>query len=103
LSTLAGTFERIVVDPPSSAELALEMRMLPRDAFFAEADPVPFDKTVGRVAAEMISPYTPGVPLIAPGEVISEPVLRYLRTGLDAGMFIYDAADPELRTIRVVA
>jgi arginine/lysine/ornithine decarboxylase len=103
LSTRAGTFERIVVDPPSSDELALEMRMLPRDAFFAEADHVPFDKTVGRVAAEMISPYPPGVPLIAPGEVISEPALRYLRTGLDAGMFIYDAADPQLHTIRVVA
>lgn len=76
--------------------------MLPRDAFFATADHVPFTQAVGRVAAEMISPYPPGVPVIAPGEVISEPVLRYLRTGLDAGMFLYDAADPELATIRVV-
>jgi arginine/lysine/ornithine decarboxylase len=103
LAKEAGTFRRVSVDPPSSDELALEMRMLPRDAFFATAEHVSFDQALGRVSAEMISPYPPGVPLVAPGEVMTEPVLRYLRTGLDAGLFVYDTADPELRTLRVVA
>jgi arginine/lysine/ornithine decarboxylase len=102
LADAAETFDRITVDPPSADELALEMRMLPRDAFFATVEHVPLDKAAGRVSAEMISPYPPGVPLIAPGEVFTEPILRYLRTGLNAGLFIYDSADPELGTVRVV-
>ncbi|MFJ8913048.1 aminotransferase class I/II-fold pyridoxal phosphate-dependent enzyme [Amycolatopsis sp. NPDC102389] len=90
------------VDLPSGAELELEMRMLPRDAFFAEAEHVPLDKAEGRVSAEMISPYPPGVPAIAPGEVFTGAIVEYLRTGVRTGMFIYDAADPELGTVRVV-
>ncbi|EME58560.1 Arginine/lysine/ornithine decarboxylase [Amycolatopsis decaplanina DSM 44594] len=91
------------VDLPSGAELTLEMRMLPRDAFFADAEHVPLDKAEGRVSAEMISPYPPGVPAIAPGEVFTGAIIDYLLTGVRTGMFIYDAADPELGTVRVVA
>ncbi|MEU4674826.1 ornithine decarboxylase [Amycolatopsis sp. NPDC023774] len=90
------------VDLPSAADLTLEMRMLPRDAFFAEAEHVPLAKAVGRVAAEMISPYPPGVPAIAPGEVFTDAIVDYLDSGVRAGMFIYDAADPGLDTVRVV-
>jgi hypothetical protein len=35
--------------------------------------------------------------------VITESVLRYLRTGLEPGLFVYDSADPALRTLRLVA
>ncbi|MEU3270895.1 ornithine decarboxylase [Saccharomonospora sp. NPDC006951] len=90
------------VEPPSAAELVLAMPMSPRDAFFADAEQVAFDAAEGRIAAEMISPYPPGVPLVVPGEVITRPVLDYLATGLAAGMFVYDSADPGLRTVRVV-
>jgi arginine/lysine/ornithine decarboxylase len=43
------------------------------------------------------------VPAIAPGEVINQEVVDYLTTGLAAGMMIPDAADAELKTVRVVA
>jgi arginine/lysine/ornithine decarboxylase len=56
-----------------------------------------------RVAAEMASPYPPGVPVLAPGERISADVLDYLTSGIAAGMLIPDAADPQLKTLRVVA
>jgi arginine/lysine/ornithine decarboxylase len=90
------------VDLPAAADLALEMRMLPRDAFFADAEHVALDKAVGRVSAEMISPYPPGVPAVAPGEVFTTAIVDYLASGIRSGMFIYDAADPELGTVRVV-
>jgi lysine decarboxylase len=51
----------------------------------------------------MITPYPPGIPAVLPGERLAEPVLRYLRSGLDAGMYLPDPSDPALRTIRVVA
>jgi arginine/lysine/ornithine decarboxylase len=85
------------------ATLELEQAMLPREAFFAEVDHVPAERAAGRIAAEMISPYPPGVPVIAPGEVITDEVLDYLRSGVEHGVLIPDAADPSVKTLRVVA
>ncbi|HEX3976772.1 MAG TPA: hypothetical protein VHW96_10940 [Solirubrobacteraceae bacterium] len=44
----------------------------------------------------------PGIPVIAPGERITQPVVDYLLTGLQAGMALPDPADPNLKTIRVM-
>ncbi|MFF7051493.1 aminotransferase class I/II-fold pyridoxal phosphate-dependent enzyme [Streptomyces griseorubiginosus] len=88
---------------PDPSDLELEQAMLPREAFFAEVDHVPAERAAGRVAAEMISPYPPGVPVIAPGEVITDAVLDYLRSGVEHGVLIPDAADPSVETLRVVA
>jgi arginine decarboxylase len=77
--------------------------MSPRDAFFARVEQVPVTDAAGRVAAEMVSPYPPGVPVLAPGERITQEVLDYLTSGVTAGMLIPDAADPSMETVRVVA
>lgn len=90
------------VDLPRPDELALRTVMLPRDAFFGETEQVGVDKAVGRVAAEMISPYPPGAPALVPGEVITKEVLDYLRSGLAAGMQLPDPADADLESVRVV-
>jgi arginine decarboxylase len=79
------------------------MAMLPRDAFFGRVEQVEVQHAAGRIAAEMVSPYPPGVPVVAPGELLDADVLDYLVTGVQAGMLIPDAADPTLRTVRVVA
>ncbi len=91
------------VDLPSPADLELRTELLPRDAFFAETEQVAAKDAVGRVAAEMITPYPPGAPAVLPGEVINSAVLDYLRSGLDAGMQLPDPVDAELRSVRVVA
>jgi len=77
--------------------------LLPRDAFFGETEQLPRARAIGRVAAEMVTPYPPGVPALAPGERITSEVLDYLVSGVQAGMLIPDAADPKLETIKVVA
>ncbi|GGU15989.1 aminotransferase class I/II-fold pyridoxal phosphate-dependent enzyme [Lentzea flava] len=91
------------VDLPSPRELQLETAMLPRDAFFAEAEQIAADLAVGRISAEMVTPYPPGAPAILPGEVITKEVVDYVRSGLNAGMELPDPADSELKTFRVVA
>ncbi len=91
------------VEVPSPAGLRMEQAVLPRDAFFGPAEDVPVAEAAGRVAAEMITPYPPGIPAVLPGERLTEPVLAYLRTGLEAGMHLPDPADPQLETVRVVA
>ncbi|MEU0075004.1 ornithine decarboxylase [Streptomyces sp. NPDC006332] len=90
------------VEVPSAGELRMVQARLPRDAFFGPAEHVPLSEAVGRIAAEMITPYPPGIPAVLPGERLTDPVLRYLRTGLNAGMNLPDATDPELETIRVL-
>ncbi|MFC9504605.1 aminotransferase class I/II-fold pyridoxal phosphate-dependent enzyme [Streptomyces sp. NPDC057002] len=91
------------VEVPSPAELRMEQVVLPRDAFFGPAEDAPVGEAAGRVAAEMITPYPPGIPAVLPGERLTEPVLAYLRTGLAAGMHLPDPTDPELDTVRVLA
>jgi arginine decarboxylase len=91
------------IDYPSPEGLQLENVMSPREAFFAETEQVPVEQAAGRISAEMVSPYPPGVPVLAPGELISQEALDYLASGVHAGMFIADAADPEMNSIRVVA
>jgi hypothetical protein len=87
---------------PSPGDLEMETVVLPRDAFFGDIEDVPLDRAAGRVCAEQITPYPPGIPAVLPGERINAGVLNYLRTGLNAGMEIPDAADSTLSTIRVL-
>ncbi len=86
---------------PDPAQLRLEQVVLPRDAFFGRTEQVSWEKAVGRVAAEMLTPYPPGIPAALPGERLNRPVLEYLRTGVDAGMVVPDAADTEVKSVRV--
>lgn len=50
----------------------------PREAFLAPRERIPLSQAQGRIAAEQLAPYPPGVPVAAPGEVIEEKVLAYL-------------------------
>ncbi|MFH9072034.1 aminotransferase class I/II-fold pyridoxal phosphate-dependent enzyme [Streptomyces alboflavus] len=102
VDTADGWDKAPVVVVPSSDGLRMEQACLPRDAFFAPTEDVPVKQAAGRVAAEMVTPYPPGIPAILPGERLTEPVLTYLRTGVAAGMHLPDAADPAFGTVRVV-
>lgn len=88
---------------PDPTRLRLEQALLPRDAFFARVEQVPCEQAEGRIAAEMLTPYPPGIPAVLPGERLDAAVLHYLRTGVEAGMVIPDAADSQVRTVRVTA
>jgi lysine decarboxylase len=91
------------VDIPEPHELRLKQEMIPREAYFAEVEDVPAQAAAGRISAEMITPYPPGIPAVLPGERLDQAVVDYLTTGLAAGMGIPDAANHELKTFRVVA
>ena len=76
--------------------------MPPREAFFAAAEPVGVRTAVGRISAELIAPYPPGIPVLAPGEEVTPSVIEALDSARSAGIRIAYAADPTLSTIRVV-
>jgi lysine decarboxylase len=100
----AETFERPrPIALPAPQTIQLDSVMTPRDAFFARVEQVRADEAAGRIAAEQITPYPPGIPAVVPGERLNVAVVEYLRSGVAAGMNLPDAADTSLTTIRVVA
>ncbi|GAA3187422.1 aminotransferase class I/II-fold pyridoxal phosphate-dependent enzyme [Nonomuraea roseoviolacea] len=94
---------RAAVRLPSPSRMRLEQVMSPRDAFFAETEQVPVEQAAGRVSAEMLTPYPPGVPAVVPGERLTHEMLTYLRSGVDAGMVVPDSVDSDVKSVRVVA
>ena len=62
------------LSPPPLPERACS----PREALLGARERIPLGEALGRVAAEQLAPYPPGVPVVAPGEVIGEKVLAYL-------------------------
>ena len=78
------------------------MRMLPREAFLAQTEAVRFKQSKGRICAETISPYPPGIPVIAPGEEVTDEIIDYLSLEIKAGVRMQGPYDRELKRIRVV-
>ena len=78
------------------------MAIPPREAFFAPNETVAADAAVGRISAELVAPYPPGIPVLAPGEVITADALAALRTAKAQGGRIAYAADPDLGTFQVI-
>lgn len=55
------------------------LALSPRDAFYSETEVIPFDESAGRTIAEFIMVYPPGIPVLIPGEIISDDNLAYIR------------------------
>lgn len=87
--------------PP--AALRNKTAMAPRDAFLGPQEIVAVADSVGRVSAETIAGYPPGIPALLPGELITAEVVDYLGTLVRTGARLHGAADPSFTTIRVHA
>jgi lysine decarboxylase len=74
----------------------------PREAFLAPQEVVPFDAAEGRIAAESLAAYPPGVPNVLPGERLTRPTLDYISVSVAHGGMVRGASDRSLKTIRVV-
>ena len=74
-----------------------------RDAYFAQTEFVDAAAAVGRISADLIAPYPPGVAVAAPGEVLTQEIVTGLQSSKAAGVRIAYASDPTLKTFRVVS
>ena len=74
----------------------------PREAFLGPQEVVPFTEAEGRVAAESLAAYPPGVPNVLPGERLTAPTLTYIADSIAHGGWVRGASDRSLATIRVV-
>lgn len=65
------------------------IRMTPREAFFAPSRLVKVADALGEVASEMITPYPPGIPIICPGEEVTQQIIDYLSVEIDADFKVH--------------
>ncbi len=84
--------------PPPWGELA----MTPREAYLGAQEVVPAAKAAGRIAAESLATYPPGIPNVLPGERLTRETLAYVQRTLELGGSVRGASDRLLRTVRVV-
>ena len=62
--------------------------MTPRSAFYSDSELVNVNDSVGRVSTEIVTVYPPGIPLLVPGEEISQDALNYLQNMAGLGAII---------------
>jgi arginine decarboxylase len=87
---------------PEPALLA-EAHLTPREAFFAPRETVEFASALGRTCAEIVAPYPPGIPVLVPGERVTQDALDSLTLHREAGCTFNGPSDPSIATLKVVA
>lgn len=55
----------------------------PQKAFYAEKTKMPIEKTAGQISGEFVMAYPPGIPILAPGEEITEEIIEYIRYSVE--------------------
>ena len=93
---------------PRESATALSWSVVPqiatsmREAYFAKTEMVIAQDAIGRISADLIAPYPPGVAVVAPGELLTEQIVSGLSASQKAGVRIAYATDPTLQSYRVV-
>jgi lysine decarboxylase len=106
---LASSLAQLAGEPGAVAvarapqPLSGEPSLTPREAWLAETEHAPVGESIGRVSAEAIAGYPPGIPVLMPGERITAGVVEHLRELVRAGVRLHGASDPRLETIAVVS
>ncbi|BBH21159.1 arginine decarboxylase [Paenibacillus baekrokdamisoli] len=88
----------LVVKIPEIPQLSLT----PRDAFYAETEVVPFKESAGRIIAEFIYVYPPGIPILLPGEVISQTNIDYIIDHVEVGLPVKGPEDRSIEFVKVI-
>lgn len=87
---------------PEFSFMIPKVKILPREAVYAEKKSIPFTQSGGRVSGEYIIPYPPGIPLICPGEVISQEVVEYVEILKALQINIIGTSDRSLNRINII-
>ncbi|MFC4601940.1 aminotransferase class I/II-fold pyridoxal phosphate-dependent enzyme [Cohnella hongkongensis] len=78
------------------------LALTPRDAFYGETERVPFKESAGRIIAEFIYVYPPGIPILLPGEVISQDNIDYIVDHLEVGLPVKGPEDRSVTHVKVI-
>ncbi|MRH41893.1 aminotransferase class I/II-fold pyridoxal phosphate-dependent enzyme [Aquibacillus halophilus] len=95
---ITATEKTIEVTVPDIPLLAFS----PREAFYADTEIINMSDSAGRISAESIMVYPPGIPIFIPGEIITKENIDYINQNLKAGLPVQGLEDETLQQIRVI-
>ncbi|CAM2823948.1 aminotransferase class I/II-fold pyridoxal phosphate-dependent enzyme [Paenibacillus sediminis] len=93
-----NTANELVVKIPEIPQLSL----IPRDAFYADTEVIPFKESAGRIIAEFIYVYPPGIPILLPGEVITQKNIDYIVDHVEVGLPVKGPEDRTIQNVKVI-
>ncbi|RFU63426.1 aminotransferase class I/II-fold pyridoxal phosphate-dependent enzyme [Peribacillus glennii] len=107
LKNLSEEFRKYIGDEEKAETQVLlpnipSLAMSPRDAFYSDTEIVPIDDSVGRIIAEFIMVYPPGIPIFIPGEIINKDNVEYIKKNLEVGLPVQGPEDSDLKFLRVI-
>ena len=79
-----------------------EQIQIPNEAFNSVKTPVKIKDSVGMISGEFLMAYPPGIPVLCPGEKITQEIVDYVQNLKDAGLYVQGTEDPEVEHILVV-
>ena len=82
--------------------IAPEVVVSPQKAFYAKDESLPIRETAGRICSEFVMCYPPGIPILAPGEVITKDIIDYIIYAKEKGCSMQGPEDPEVNNINVL-
>ncbi|MFC6453154.1 MULTISPECIES: aminotransferase class I/II-fold pyridoxal phosphate-dependent enzyme [Paenibacillus] len=79
-----------------------QLTLTPRDAFYGDTEVVPFKESADRIIAEFIYVYPPGIPILLPGEVISQDLIDYITEHVEVGLPVKGPEDRSIQNVKVI-
>lgn len=73
----------------------------PRKAFYADKVSLPLEETAGHICTEFVMCYPPGIPILAPGELITEDIISYIRYAKEKGCSMTGTEDINIERLNV--
>ncbi len=89
-----GLMEHEYIDP--------EVAVSPQEAFYAKHESLPIEQTAGRVCSEFVMCYPPGIPILTPGEKITQPILDYIKYAKEKGCSMTGPEDAQIERLNVL-
>ncbi len=74
----------------------------PQEAFYADKESLPLRETAGRICSEFVMCYPPGIPILAPGETVTEEIIEYIIYAKEKGCFMTGAEDMKIERLNVI-
>lgn len=74
----------------------------PQDAFYADKVSLPLRETAGRICSEFVMCYPPGIPILAPGETVTDEIIEYINYAKEKGCFMTGAEDMNIERLNVL-
>lgn len=79
-----------------------EVVLSPQKAFYRKKESLPLDQSMNRICSEFVMCYPPGIPILAPGEKITQPILDYIQYAKAKGCFMTGPEDMNIEYLNVV-